>query len=83
MPNSILHIQTPDEVETVFYESFTHSDKDVMAALWAEGDVVCIHPGSGVILGYDAVIRSWNHILENAHRSKIRYTVSKRTVSGS
>lgn len=81
MPKSVLQIQTPDEAETVFYEAFMHGDKDVMAALWAEGDVVCVHPGSGVILGYDAVVRSWSHILDNANRSEIRYTATKKAVS--
>lgn len=81
MPKSQLQIQTPEEAETVFYKAFSYGDKEVMAALWAEGDVVCMHPGSGIILGHDAVVRSWNHILENSLRSEIRYRVSNKTVS--
>ena len=74
-------MQTSDEAETVFYEAFMHGDKEVMAAVWADDDVVCVHPGSGVILGYDIVVRSWKHILENTQGSDIRYTVTKKTVT--
>lgn len=77
----ILNMQSPDEVETVFYEAFMHADSDVMQALWAEGNVVCIHPGSGAILGYEAVARSWKHILENSQPSEIRYTLTNKTVT--
>ena len=81
MKKSTLKLQTPEEAETVFYEAFMRCDAEVMAALWAEGDVVCIHPGSGAIVGHEAVVRSWNHIFSNAHPPQITYTVSKRTVS--
>lgn len=81
MKKSKLAFKTPDEVEAVFYEAFSHCDKDVMAALWAEGDVVCIHPSSGAIVGYDAVVRSWAHIFTDATRPEINYSVGKRTVS--
>ena len=77
----MLNIHTPDEAETVFYEAFMHGDVDVMTALWADCDVVCVHPGSGVIHGHDAVVRSWRHILENTRGSEVRYNVTNRTVS--
>jgi hypothetical protein len=73
--------KSPDEVEAVFYEAFMHCDKAVMAALWAEGDVVCVHPGSAAIVGHEAVVRSWAHILTDATRPDIHYTVSKRSDS--
>lgn len=82
MPENKLKIQTPDEAETVFYEAFMHGDKEVMTALWAETDAVCIHPGSAVIYGYDAVVRSWQHILSHSRSSQICYSVNKKTVSG-
>lgn len=82
MSKSVLNIQTPDEVETVFYEAFMHGDAEVMAALWADGDVVCIHPGSGIISGHEAVVRSWRHILEKSQPADIRYTVTRKSQSG-
>ena len=81
MKKSTLKLQTPEEAETVFYEAFMRCDAEVMAALWAEGDVVCIHPGSGAIAGHEAVVRSWSHIFANARPPQINYTVSKRIVS--
>jgi ketosteroid isomerase-like protein len=76
-----LEMKTPDEVEAVFYEAFRNCDKDVMAALWAEGDVVCVHPSSGAIVGHEAVVRSWAHIFTGAIIPEIKVTVGKRTVS--
>lgn len=78
-----LKLKTPDEAETVYYEAFMHCDAKVMAALWADGDVVCLHPGSGAIVGHEAVVRSWNHIFANSSPPQIAFTVIKTTVSDS
>jgi len=75
-----MSLRTPDEVEAVYYECFQRCDAVVMAALWAKGNVVCVHPGSAAILGYDAVIRSWEHIFSNARMPKIHVELLKRTV---
>ena len=75
----MLKIATADEAETVFYEAFIHADIDVMTALWADDDVVCVHPGSGVVSGYQAVIRSWQHILGDAQGPGIRYSLLNKT----
>lgn len=79
MSTPALYIQTPDEAEVVYYEAFMNADLDVMSALWAEDDVICVHPGSGVIAGYDAVLRSWRHILENSGPAEIRYSTISKT----
>ena len=78
-----LEFRTADEAEAVYYEAFGHCDLQVMASLWADGDVVCIHPGSGVIAGYEAVMRSWSHIFENSSHSDVKYQVVKRMVTNS
>lgn len=57
-----------------------HCDIDVMSALWADGDVVCVHPGSGVISGYEAVVRSWHHILKNSQPTDIRYQLVNQSI---
>jgi ketosteroid isomerase-like protein len=56
-------------------------DLDVMASLWAEADVICVHPGSGAIVGHDEVMRSWSHIFTNAEQPDIQYMVGKCTES--
>lgn len=76
-----LEFKSPDDVEAVYYEAFRHCDTDVMAALWADGDVICVHPGAGVLLGYAAVVRSWKHILENSMMPEIEVSVVQRTQS--
>jgi ketosteroid isomerase-like protein len=59
----------PTELEVLdandaFYRAFTHRDADAMAALWAEDHpVACIHPGSDVLTGRDAVVASWRAVL--------------------
>jgi ketosteroid isomerase-like protein len=79
LSKSVLHINSAEEAEIVFYEAFTRGDADVMSALWAEGDVVCVHPGSGIISGHNAVERSWRHILENFQGGDVRYTAIKKS----
>jgi hypothetical protein len=81
MSNILLHIESPEEVEVVFYEAFMRGDIDVMSALWADSNVICVHPGSGVISGYEAVMRSWRHILEDSQGAEIRYNVVNKTQS--
>ena len=76
-----LVFKTPDEVESVYYEAFIHCDTEVMGALWADGDVVCIHPGSRAIAGYDAVMRSWKHIFTGARRPQVKFTLLNRTIN--
>jgi len=76
-----LQFKTASEVEAVFYESFMRCDPEVMAGLWADEDVLCVHPGSGVIVGQAAVIRSWTNIFRNAHRTEMKQTVISRVES--
>jgi ketosteroid isomerase-like protein len=81
MKKSKLHFNTADDVDAVFYEAFMRCDADVMAGLWADGDVICIHPGSGAIVGYDPVIRSWESIFSNAGSAEMNTTVINRVLS--
>jgi ketosteroid isomerase-like protein len=81
MKISKLRFKTPDEIDTFFYEAFTHCDADVMAGLWADEGVVCVHPGSGAILSYNAIIRSWASIFSNVQRTEMKYTLINRVVS--
>ena len=53
----------------------------MIAGLWAEEGVVCVHPGAGAIVDYDAIISSWAVIFSNSRGTEIRHTVIKRVVS--
>jgi len=81
MKKSKLQFKTPDEVDAVFYEAFMRCDPDVMAGLWADEDVVCVHPGAGVIVEYGAIIRSWENIFSNVDSAEMKTTVIRRVLS--
>ncbi len=52
------------DANDAFYRAFARHDADAMAALWAEEHpVTCVHPGSDVLVGRDAVIASWRAVL--------------------
>ena len=81
MKRSKLQFKTPDEADAVFYEAFMRCDPDVMAGLWADEDVVCVHPGAGVIVEYGAIIRSWENIFSNVDSAEMKTTVIRRVLS--
>ena len=81
MDNTKLKLKTPEEAEKVFYETFMHCDARTMSALWADDDVICIHPGSAAIVGHDAVVRSWQQIFSNALPPEITFTSTKSVVT--
>ncbi len=81
MPGRQPLFKTPEEVEAVFYEAFQRGDAEVMAALWADGDVICVHPGYGPLVGYDTVTRSWAAIFDNVEGHDVEVRPIKCTVS--
>ncbi len=55
-----------------FYRAFDEGDRAAMRRLWAvHAPVVCIHPGSGAVLGREAVLASWDAILRAPTRPAI------------
>lgn len=66
MKDSDIDFQTPEAVENAFYSAFTECNTQAMSTVWANDDIICIHPGSSVLVGYTAVMRSWQNILSNA-----------------
>jgi len=56
-----------------FYAAFASGDYEAMAQLWAQrATVICTHPGWTVISGRDAVLESWQSILENSEGSQLQ-----------
>jgi ketosteroid isomerase-like protein len=76
-----INFSTPESAESAFYAAFAECDYKAMENIWAEGDVICIHPGSSALLGRDAVMRSWANMLLNAEAPSIRVNVLSR-ISG-
>ena len=69
-PDTLCAVQAiEDEVRAVneaFYRAFRERDLAAMERLWAsEAPVACMHPGLSVLMGRDAVMRSWRGILRH------------------
>jgi ketosteroid isomerase-like protein len=71
---------TPQAVETAFYTAFTNCDVQAMDTVWADDNVICIHPGSSVLVGHEAVMRSWMNILTDAEPPNLHVQVLYRHV---
>ncbi len=57
-----------------FYLAFIRKDVAAMDRLWATSvPVVCIHPGWPALVGREAVMQSWHHILGNADQPGIDF----------
>lgn len=71
------------EVNQAFYDAFAAGDYAEVEKLWARVDKVSvIHPGSAVIHGRKAVMKSWQEILEKSGGSQIRCANSKAYILG-
>ncbi len=58
-----------------FYAAFEKLDIEAMAAVWAKTAYVkCIHPGWGLLVGWDAVRASWEIIFRNT--AEIGFTLT-------
>lgn len=72
---------TADEAEHAFYHAFASCDYKAMAAVWLDDKVVCIHPGSNAIYGYDAVMQSWSEILNDSTLPDILFNVVNKSIN--
>ncbi|WP_455203033.1 nuclear transport factor 2 family protein [Kaarinaea lacus] len=70
---------SPQAAEAAFYAAFADCDLSAMSAVWADSSVVCIHPGSNVLIGRDEVMRSWANILLNSEPPTLHVEVLSRT----
>ena len=63
--NKDIKIQFTDswQVEESFYQAFQNCDIEQMKNIWGNTDeVVCIHPNSQRIFGYELIMASWEQI---------------------
>ena len=72
MPMTHNRFSSPVQAEEAFYSAFHRCDTESMAAVWARDNVICVHPGSYAIVGYDAVMRSWTNIFTNSELPEIQ-----------
>lgn len=56
-----------------FYRAFSQGDFESMSDVWARRTrVVCFHPTVPVLIGREAVLRSWRQILRGVLRFELR-----------
>ena len=73
---------TADSAEAAFYAAFADCDLQSMAQVWSREEAICIHPGAVPLVGYEAVMRSWGHILTDAASPSLLFNVLRRITSG-
>ena len=74
--------ESPEDAERAFYHAFTACDPQAMGQVWAQGDVICIHPGSTLLRGRAAVLQSWAQIFTGASKPSIRIQTINRLRHG-
>lgn len=74
------YFATSEEAESAFYSAFEMGDAQLMEAVLAEQGVCCVHPGSLPLVGREAVLDSWAHILSNSMEPVIYPEVLNRSV---
>jgi len=69
-------LQAPAQVlaaNAAFYDAFSQGDQTRMSSLWAShSTVTCAHPGMQILLGREAVLKSWKTILRVAPEVPLR-----------
>ena len=73
---------TPDEEQTEiqetnarFYRAIESQDLEAMDAVWRHADYVrCVHPGWGLLTGWETVRQSWEAIFKDTR--ELRFTLS-------
>jgi ketosteroid isomerase-like protein len=62
------------EANERFYRAIESLSIEAMDAVWAHGDhAQCVHPGWDLLVGWDAVRKSWEIIFKNT--TEIRFTL--------
>jgi ketosteroid isomerase-like protein len=75
MKSSITRFASAAAVEAAFYAAFSRCDLEAMKDLWARDDPVCVHPGAEAVKGYEAILRSWDHIFRGAEQPNVQIKV--------
>jgi ketosteroid isomerase-like protein len=78
-------VSDEDEVRAAnqaFYEAHEARDLGAMGAVWADGDVVCTHPGWPILRGRDLVLESWARIFGGPGRNQFILTNDEVAVVG-
>ena len=68
----------PEHAEDAFYTAFAKLDIVQMREVWSDADnISCIHPGGTLLLGRDAVLKSWAEIFHAHQPPKVSHRLIK------
>ena len=69
--------------QSAFYAAFNGRDLKGMEALWARHTPVsCVHPGWNLLSGREAVLESWQAILQNPSQPRVVDAAERTQVLG-
>jgi ketosteroid isomerase-like protein len=72
-----------EEANARFYRAFESCDLAEMDQVWAHGDHVrCVHPGWGLLDGWEAVRHSWEAIFKDSREMRFSLTDVHAQVDG-
>ena len=75
--------ESVNDVNRRFYEVFESLDIKRMEGIWLREDYIkCVHPGWGLLSGWDAVMDSWRRIFENTEQMSFTLTNVETRVGG-
>ena len=64
---------TAQDANLSFYNSFESLSIEEMENVWKHDEnVICIHPGWEVLIGWTSIRESWHQIFQNADRIAIK-----------
>lgn len=73
---------TPQAVESAFYEAFARVDLTAMETVWLDGEgACCLHPGGGLLRGKTRIMQSWAEILVGVAPPRIGFRLLARTAA--
>ncbi|MGG6294002.1 nuclear transport factor 2 family protein [Leptolyngbya sp. AN02str] len=66
-----------------FYRAFEKRDIGAMDSVWSQGTAsVCVHPGRGILMGWDDIRESWELIFRNTNYLEVDIQVKSTETSG-
>lgn len=70
---SKLIFATAQDVENAFYDALERGDLEAMMAVWAEDEeIVCVHPGGPMLVGYATIRDAWRRIFDHGRRLDVQ-----------
>lgn len=78
-PSRATGFSNAEDCQEAFYRAMREGSSELMRRAWLMSpETTCIHPGAIPLIGYDAVIKSWQAILDNGSGIRVSYEPRSR-----